>query len=62
MQLRDCLGMTPSNPEAFAQIPDEQQPYAITSAMNIDNIAYNDPTWWGENGGDAVNAFLEAIS
>ena len=30
--------------------------------MNIANIVYNDPTWWGENGGDAVNAFLYAIS
>ena len=62
LALLDCLGMTPSNPEAFSQIPDDQQPYAITSAMNIDNIVYNDPDWWGKNGGDAVNAFLEAIS
>ena len=62
LQLLDCLGMTPSNPAAFSQIPDDQQPYAITSAQNIDGIVYNDPVWWGENGGDAVNAFLEAIS
>ncbi len=62
LQLLDCLGMTPSNPEAFAQIPEGQQAYAITSAMNIDNVAFNDPVWWGENGGDAVNAFLDAIS
>ncbi|MFV1442990.1 extracellular solute-binding protein [Phaeobacter sp. JH20_30] len=62
LTILDCLGMTPSNPEAFAQIPEDQQPYAITSAMNIANIVYNDPTWWGENGGDAVNAFLDAIS
>ena len=62
LKLLDCLGMTPSNPEAFDQIPEDQQPYAITSAMNIDKIVYNDPTWWGENGGDAVNAFLDAIS
>ncbi|MGB7262395.1 MAG: extracellular solute-binding protein [Albidovulum sp.] len=62
LTLLDCLGMTPSNPEAFAQIPEDQQPYAITSAANIDNIVYNDPTWWGENGGDAVNTFLDAIS
>lgn len=62
LQLLDCLGMTPSNPAAFANIPEGQQPYAITSAMNIDGVAFNDPTWWGENGGDAVNAFLEAIS
>ena len=62
LALLDCHGMTPSNPEAFSQIPDDQQPYAITSAMNIYNIVYNDPEWWGKNGGDAVNAFLEAIS
>ncbi len=62
LKLLDCLGMTPSNPEAFGLIPEDQQPYAITSAMNIDKIVYNDPDWWGKNGGDAVNAFLEAIS
>lgn len=62
LKLLDCLGMTPSNPAAFAEIPEDQQPYAITSAQNIDKIVYNDPVWWGENGGDAVNAFLEAIS
>lgn len=62
LKLLDCLGMTPSNPAAFAQIPDDQQPYAITSAMNIDKVAFNDPVWWGNNSGDAVNAFLEAIS
>jgi putative spermidine/putrescine transport system substrate-binding protein len=54
--------MTPSNPEAFDQIPEDQVPYAITSSENIDKIVYNDPVWWGENGNDAVNAFLEAIS
>jgi putative spermidine/putrescine transport system substrate-binding protein len=62
LSLFECLGMTPSNPEAFAQIPEDQQFYAITSAQNIDNIIYNDPTWWGENGSNAVNAFLDAIS
>ena len=36
LALLDCLGMTPSNPEAFGQIPDHQQDYAITSARNID--------------------------
>ena len=30
--------------------------------MNIDKIVFNDPIWWGENCGDAVNAFLDAIS
>ncbi|MEZ5775234.1 MAG: extracellular solute-binding protein [Hyphomicrobiaceae bacterium] len=62
LTILDCLGMTPANPEAFAQIPEGQQPYAITSAMNIDKIVYNDPNWWGMHGGDAVNAYLEAIS
>ena len=62
LKLLDCLGMTPSNPEAFAQIPEDQQPYAITSAQNIDQIAFNDPVWWGENSSDAVNQFLDAIS
>ena len=62
LAILECLGMTPSNPEAFDQIPEDQQNYAITSAVNIDKIVYNDPVWWGENGGDAVNAFLEAIS
>jgi putative spermidine/putrescine transport system substrate-binding protein len=62
LALLECLGMTPSNPEAFEQIPEDQQPYAITSAMNFDKVVFNDPTWWGEKGGDAVNAFLDAIS
>jgi len=62
LKLLDCLGMTPSNPEAFAKIPAEQQDYAITSAKNIDNVVFNDPTWWAENGGDTVNAYLDAIS
>jgi len=62
LELLNCLGMTPSNPEVFADIPEDQQPYAIASALNIDKIAFSDPEWWGENSGDAVNAFLEAIS
>ena len=62
LKILDCLGMTPSNPAAFAKIPEGQQDYAITSTKNIDKIVYNDPDWWGKNGGDAVNAFLEAIS
>jgi putative spermidine/putrescine transport system substrate-binding protein len=60
--LLDCLGMTPSNPEAFAQIPAEQAPYAITSEQNIKNVVFNDPVWWADHGGDTVNAFLDAIS
>jgi putative spermidine/putrescine transport system substrate-binding protein len=60
--LLDCLGMTPTNPEAFDQIPAGQQPYAITSAENIDKVIFSDPQWWGENAGDAVNRYLDAIS
>ena len=60
--LLDCLGMTPSNPEAFSKIPENQQDYAITSSKNIDKVVFNDPAWRADNGGDAVNAFLDAIS
>lgn len=62
LKLLDCLGMTPSNPEAFAKIPEEQQDYAITSAKNIKSVVFNDPAWWADNGGDTVNAYLDAIS
>lgn len=61
LAILDCLGMTPSNPEAFAKIPEAMQPYAINSAMNIDKVVFNDPVWWAEQGGDAINAFLDAI-
>ena len=53
--------MTPSNPEAFAKIPAGLQPYAVNSKENIDKVIFNDPVWWAEKGGDAVNAFLDAI-
>jgi len=62
LKLLDCLGMTPSNPEAFAKIPEEQQDYAITSAKNIKSVVFNEPAWWADNGGDTVNAYLDAIS
>lgn len=62
LDILSCLGMTPSNPAAFAKIPEELVPYAITSSENIDKVVFNDPEWWAKNGGDAVNAFLEAIS
>jgi len=62
LDILSCLGMTPSNPAAFAKIPAELAPYAITSTENIDKVVFNDPDWWAQNGGDAVNAFLEAIS
>jgi hypothetical protein len=54
--------MTPTNPEAIAQMAEVDQPYSITSAANMPMIALNDPTWWGENTDTAVNAFLAAIS
>ena len=62
LDLFACLGMTPTNPEAIAQMAEADQPYSITSAANMPNIALNDPTWWGENTDAAVNAFLAAIS
>lgn len=62
LDILSCLGMTPSNPAAFAQIPEDLIPYAITAAENIDKVVFNDPKWWAENGGDAVNAYLDAIS
>jgi putative spermidine/putrescine transport system substrate-binding protein len=61
LTILDCLGMTPSNPEAFAKIPEAMQPYAVNSAQNIDRVLFNDPVWWAEKGGDAVNDFLDAI-
>ena len=61
-ELFACLGMTPASPEAFNQISDADAPYAITSRMNIDRVAFNDPDWWGKNTDAAVNAFLDAIS
>ena len=61
LAILDCLGMTPSNPEAFGKISEAMQPYAVTSPQNIDKVIFNDPVWWAEQGGDAVNAFLEAI-
>ncbi|MFZ9950354.1 MAG: extracellular solute-binding protein [Gemmobacter sp.] len=62
LEIFQCLGMTPANPEAFAMLAGEDASYAITSAANIDRVAFNDPVWWGENTDAAVNAFLEAIS
>jgi putative spermidine/putrescine transport system substrate-binding protein len=61
LTILDCLGMTPSNPEAFAKIPEAMQPYAINSAQNIDKVVFSDAVWWAEKGGDAINAYLEAI-
>jgi len=60
--LLDCLGMTPSNPEAFPDIPANMLDYAITSSKNIDKVVFNDPKWWAEHGGDTVNEYLDAIS
>ncbi len=60
--LFSCLGMTPTNAEATAKLSAEDAPYAITSEQNMGIVAFNDPTWWGQNTDVAVNAFLEAIS
>jgi len=62
LMILDCLGMTPSNPEAFAKIPEAMQPNAVNSAQNIDKVIFNDPVWWADNGGDAVNAFPDTPS
>ena len=59
--LFSCLGMTPANGEAMVKLSAEDAPYAITSEQNIGLVAWQDPTWWGENSDTAVNAFLEAI-
>jgi putative spermidine/putrescine transport system substrate-binding protein len=59
--LLQCHGMTPSNPEAFAMIPDELKQYAVTSEENLPRVLLNDPVWWADHGGDALNRFLEAI-
>ena len=59
--LMQCHGMTPSNPEAFAMIPDELKRFAVTSEENLSRVLLNDPVWWADHGGDAVNKYLEAI-
>lgn len=61
LAILDCLGMTPSNPKAFSMIPKAMEQYAVNSATNINKVIFNDPVWWAEKGGDAVNAFLDAI-
>jgi putative spermidine/putrescine transport system substrate-binding protein len=53
--------MTPSNPEAFGMIPEDLKRFAVTSEENLSRVLLNDPIWWAENGGNAVNRFLEAI-
>ena len=60
--LLKCHGMTPSNPETFGMIPDDLKRFAVTSEENLSRVLLNDPVWWAENGGNAVNKYLEAIS
>jgi len=57
-----CHGMTPANPAAFAMIPDDLKRFAVTSEENLSRVLLNDPEWWAENGGEAVNKYLDAIS
>ena len=59
--LLECHGMTPTNPAAFPLIPENLKRFTVTSADNMDKVLFNDPVWWADNGGDAVNKFLEAI-
>ncbi len=61
LKLLDCNGFTPANPEAFAKIPKEFAPYAITSKENIKKVLFCDSKWWAEKGGDAVSAYMDAI-
>ncbi len=61
LEILSCHGMTPTNPKVFSQIPEDLQRYAVTSPQNIDRVLFNDPAWWAENGGDALNKYLEAI-
>ena len=61
IDLLQCHGMTPANPAAFAMIPDDLKRFAVTSEENLSRVLLNDPVWWAENGGDAVNKYLDAI-
>jgi len=57
-----CHGMTPANPEAYGMIPADLQPFVITSKENLPKVLLNDPVWWAEHGGEAVDKYLAAIS
>jgi len=61
ISLFQCHGMTPSNPEAFGKIPEDLKRFAVTSEENLSKVLLNDPVWWAEQGGDAVNTYLDAI-
>lgn len=61
IELLKCHGMTPTNPEAFGMIPDDLKRFAVTSKENLSRVLLNDPEWWAENGGNAVNKYLEVI-
>lgn len=61
INLLKCHGMTPTNPEAFDMIPEDLKRFAVTSKENISRVLFNDPVWWADYGGDAVNKYLEAI-
>ena len=61
IEILRCHGMTPSNPEAFGMIPDDLKRFAVTSEENLSRVLLNDPIWWAENIGPALNKYLEAI-
>ena len=61
IEILRCHGMTPSNPEAFGMIPDDLKLFAVTSEENLSRVLLNDPIWWAENIGPALNKYLEAI-
>jgi putative spermidine/putrescine transport system substrate-binding protein len=59
--LLKCHGMTPANPAALKLVPANLRRFIVTSKENLPRVLLNDPVWWADNGGDAVNKFLEAI-
>jgi putative spermidine/putrescine transport system substrate-binding protein len=42
-------------------IPDDLKRFAVTSEENLSRVLLNDPIWWAENIGPALNKYLEAI-
>lgn len=61
IDLLKCHGMTPANPEAYGMVPDDLKRFIVTSDENLPKVLLNDPVWWAENGGAAVDKFLAAI-
>ncbi|MEA2779245.1 MAG: putative spermidine/putrescine transport system substrate-binding protein [Rhodospirillaceae bacterium] len=62
LEMLNCQGYTPGNPETYSLIPDHLKRYIITSKENLPKVLLNDPSWWASNGDNTVNKYLEAIS